>query len=112
MKPIGCSTQGSMVRHLIETYWKDVHLKHGYELIYSPHIAKVPLCCCAPDALLMHPIWHVPLSQASPSGRCRRYSHPASASGAVAGQHAVVGCSQNMCCSCCAGGPVEEVRAL
>lgn len=33
--------QGSMVRHLIETYWKDVHLRHGYELIYSPHIAKV-----------------------------------------------------------------------
>ncbi len=30
-----------MVRHLIETYWKDVHLRHGYELIYSPHIAKV-----------------------------------------------------------------------
>lgn len=31
-----------MVRHIIEGYWKDVHLKHGYELIYSPHIAKVP----------------------------------------------------------------------
>jgi threonyl-tRNA synthetase len=30
-----------MIRHLIETYWKDVHLRHGYELIYSPHIAKV-----------------------------------------------------------------------
>lgn len=35
--------KGSMVRHLIESYWKDVHLKHGYELIYSPHIAKVDL---------------------------------------------------------------------
>jgi hypothetical protein len=37
-----------MVRHLIETYWKDVHLRHGYELIYSPHIAKVraaAVCC-------------------------------------------------------------------
>ena len=30
-----------MVRHLIETYWKDVHLQNGYELLYSPHIAKV-----------------------------------------------------------------------
>lgn len=35
-----------MVRHLIETYWKDVHLRHGYELIYSPHIAKVKCCSC------------------------------------------------------------------
>eukprot|EP00208_Stichococcus_sp_RCC1054_P007308 CAMPEP_0206145366 /NCGR_PEP_ID=MMETSP1473-20131121/27127_1 /ASSEMBLY_ACC=CAM_ASM_001109 /TAXON_ID=1461547 /ORGANISM="Stichococcus sp, Strain RCC1054" /LENGTH=719 /DNA_ID=CAMNT_0053541539 /DNA_START=164 /DNA_END=2323 /DNA_ORIENTATION=+ len=35
--------KGSMVRHIIESYWKDVHLKHGYELIYSPHIAKVDL---------------------------------------------------------------------
>lgn len=38
--------QGSMVRHIIESYWKDVHLKHGYELIYSPHIAKVPYILC------------------------------------------------------------------
>ena len=30
-----------MVRHLIETYWKEVHLQNGYELLYSPHIAKV-----------------------------------------------------------------------
>ncbi len=38
--PCCADWQGSMVRHLIESYWKDVHLRHGYELIYSPHIAK------------------------------------------------------------------------
>ncbi len=33
-----------MVRHLIETYWKDVHLQNGYELLYTPHVAKVSIC--------------------------------------------------------------------
>ncbi len=33
-----------MVRHLIETYWKDVHLQNGYELLYTPHVAKVNIC--------------------------------------------------------------------
>jgi threonyl-tRNA synthetase len=32
---------GAMVRHVIETYWKDLHLARGYQLVYSPHIAKV-----------------------------------------------------------------------
>lgn len=40
-----------MVRHIIESYWKDVHLKHGYELIYSPHIAKVPYVLNTSSAL-------------------------------------------------------------
>jgi hypothetical protein len=34
---------GAMVRHLIETYWKELHLQRGYQLVYSPHIAKVDL---------------------------------------------------------------------
>ncbi|MBI5835965.1 MAG: threonine--tRNA ligase [Candidatus Eisenbacteria bacterium] len=29
-----------MVRHLIETFWKDEHLKRGYQLVYTPHIAS------------------------------------------------------------------------
>ncbi len=29
-----------MVRHLIESYWRDEHLKRGYELVYTPHIAS------------------------------------------------------------------------
>lgn len=31
------------VRHLIEGFWKDTHLQHGYQLLYTPHIAKVDL---------------------------------------------------------------------
>ena len=34
---------GSRVRHAIETYWKEVHLAAGYELVYSPHVAKLDL---------------------------------------------------------------------
>ena len=34
---------GAMVRHIIETFWKDIHLARGYQLVYSPHIAKVDL---------------------------------------------------------------------
>ncbi len=32
-----------MVRHIIEGFWKDEHLKHGYELVYTPHIASEKL---------------------------------------------------------------------
>jgi threonyl-tRNA synthetase len=29
-----------MVRHLIETYWKEEHLRAGYQLVYTPHIVS------------------------------------------------------------------------
>jgi threonyl-tRNA synthetase len=32
-----------MVRHLIEQLWKDEHLKRGYQLVYTPHIASEKL---------------------------------------------------------------------
>ena len=35
--------KGSQIRHLIEQFWKDEHFKAGYELLYSPHIAKLDL---------------------------------------------------------------------
>lgn len=35
--------KGAMIRHILEAFWKDVHLKRGYQLLYSPHIAKVCL---------------------------------------------------------------------
>lgn len=35
--------KGAMVRHIIETYWKDEHLNSGYELVNTPHIAKYEL---------------------------------------------------------------------
>lgn len=31
------------MRHLIEDYWKKIHLRRGYELLYTPHIAKLDL---------------------------------------------------------------------
>uniref|UniRef100_A0A7R9VNR4 threonine--tRNA ligase n=1 Tax=Chlamydomonas euryale TaxID=1486919 RepID=A0A7R9VNR4_9CHLO len=35
--------KGALVRHQIETFWKDLHLQRGYNLVYSPHIAKLDL---------------------------------------------------------------------
>ena len=35
--------KGARVRHLIENFWREEHLKNNYELVYSPHIAKLDL---------------------------------------------------------------------
>lgn len=35
--------KGAMIRHLIERYWKDEHIKDGYDLVYSPHVARLKL---------------------------------------------------------------------
>ncbi len=35
--------KGATVRRLIEDFWKAEHLKKGYEIVYTPHIAKVDL---------------------------------------------------------------------
>ena len=35
--------KGAYMRHMIETYWKDLHLARGYEWLYSPHVAKQEL---------------------------------------------------------------------
>ncbi|MDI6845237.1 MAG: threonine--tRNA ligase [Candidatus Saccharicenans sp.] len=35
--------RGAIIRHLIESFWKEEHLKDGYDFIYSPHIAKLDL---------------------------------------------------------------------
>ncbi len=32
--------RGARVRLLIENFWREAHVKHGYELVYSPHIAR------------------------------------------------------------------------
>lgn len=31
---------GAMIRHLIETFWKEQHLKRGYQFVYTPHIGR------------------------------------------------------------------------
>ncbi len=35
--------RGAQLRRLIEDYWKDEHYRHGYELLYTPHIARQDL---------------------------------------------------------------------
>ncbi len=35
--------KGSMIRHEIEKFWKDEHIKNDYELLYTPHIARLDL---------------------------------------------------------------------
>jgi threonyl-tRNA synthetase len=35
--------KGAMVRKIIEDFWKEEHLKRGYEIVYTPHIFKVGL---------------------------------------------------------------------
>jgi threonyl-tRNA synthetase len=32
--------KGALIRHLIETFWRDEHLANGYELLYTPHVGK------------------------------------------------------------------------
>jgi len=32
--------KGSLLRHVIEDYWKKEHYRNGYELLYTPHIAR------------------------------------------------------------------------
>ncbi len=34
---------GAMMRHLIESFWKEEHIKSGYKLVYTPHIGKSTL---------------------------------------------------------------------
>jgi threonyl-tRNA synthetase len=35
--------KGALVRLLIENFWREQHLKDGYQLVYSPHVARLDL---------------------------------------------------------------------
>ncbi len=35
--------KGALMRHQIETFWKDLHLQRGYDLVSTPHVAKSEL---------------------------------------------------------------------
>ncbi|MFO0705433.1 MAG: threonine--tRNA ligase [Nitrospira sp.] len=35
--------KGALVRLLIENFWREQHLRDGYELVYSPHVARLDL---------------------------------------------------------------------
>ena len=35
--------KGAAIRLLIENFWREQHMKDGYELVYSPHVARLDL---------------------------------------------------------------------
>ena len=35
--------KGAVIRNIIENFWKEEHFKNGYELVYTPHVAKLKL---------------------------------------------------------------------
>ncbi|HWU37830.1 MAG TPA: threonine--tRNA ligase, partial [Candidatus Acidoferrum sp.] len=35
--------KGGLVRKLIEDFWRDEHLRQGYDLVYSPHLGRAKL---------------------------------------------------------------------
>ncbi|MDA1353251.1 MAG: threonine--tRNA ligase [bacterium] len=35
--------KGARIRHLIEEYWKNMHFKADYELLYTPHVGRAKL---------------------------------------------------------------------
>lgn len=35
--------KGAVIRLLIENFWREQHIKDGYELVYSPHVARLDL---------------------------------------------------------------------
>jgi threonyl-tRNA synthetase len=35
--------RGSVIRGIIEDFWRKEHVKHGYSIIYTPHVAKLDL---------------------------------------------------------------------
>jgi threonyl-tRNA synthetase len=35
--------KGALIRKIMEDFWRDQHLKNGYDLIFSPHIGKAHL---------------------------------------------------------------------
>lgn len=35
--------KGAVIRDRIETFWKKEHAKNGYQLVYTPHVAKIDL---------------------------------------------------------------------
>jgi threonyl-tRNA synthetase len=35
--------KGAMIRHLIESFWREEHLRRSYELVYTPHVGRIQL---------------------------------------------------------------------
>ena len=35
--------KGALIRQIIEDFWRAEHMKRGYDIVYTPHIAKLDL---------------------------------------------------------------------
>ncbi|KAL3754402.1 hypothetical protein ACJRO7_001610 [Eucalyptus globulus] len=35
--------KGAIIRHIIDDSWKRIHMEHGYDLLYTPHVARAHL---------------------------------------------------------------------
>jgi threonyl-tRNA synthetase len=35
--------KGAMIRYVIESFWREEHLRRGYELVYTPHVGRIQL---------------------------------------------------------------------
>ncbi len=35
--------KGAMIRHAIETFWREEHLRRGYQFVYTPHVGRIQL---------------------------------------------------------------------
>jgi threonyl-tRNA synthetase len=35
--------KGAMIRYLIESFWREEHLRRGYDLVYTPHVGRIQL---------------------------------------------------------------------
>ncbi len=35
--------KGAVIRRVIEDFWRDEHIKRGYDIVYTPHLAKLDL---------------------------------------------------------------------
>jgi threonyl-tRNA synthetase len=35
--------KGAVIRRVIEDFWREEHIKHGYDIVFTPHISKVNL---------------------------------------------------------------------
>ena len=35
--------KGAVIRHVIEDFWRNEHIKRGYDIVYTPHVAKLDL---------------------------------------------------------------------
>ena len=53
--------KGALVRRIIEDFWIEEHIKRGYEIVYTPHIAKLDLWKASGHWELYHEYLYPPM---------------------------------------------------